>query len=823
MFVGENNICVGITSTHNKCKKQSCQNSLYCDKHEYFKDLSDEIKNLINAKDESVKSCRRCYNWNDKIDPDFTICAKCLDENRNKKAEKDALIKASRVTCNYTKQDGTKCDAKMLNASDIYVQNILNNNISNEDVRQEMLNHIYVCKVHLQERINTMLLNKQFDALEDYATVKKCTGCNNNRPLIDFESKHETCRKCCERTKKIRELERTRHIQKCAIDTCVLPALIDDKHICVDLLEIYKIPKVYRNFCYLHQLEGLCKEMFECGKKVCMNFIHGCRSEINFRSRTKKCENCLVKNRKGVEEVKEVEKIMMCKKCIDVLPISNFIDRFGNKSDHCMNCLLNKNSDERGNHELEQIQLQLKKLNKPQYEYDRTINVQRLINKFGMDGYRKYQAMKRNRYFLQNPGKRMEQNERNNKSISVLLSRYKRDAKDRDKLWELTDEHAILLFSNKCYYCHETPLKEYFNGIDRKNNDIGYNVDNCVSCCMMCNFMKTTNNDITYVNKINHILSMWNLVDESVKYRDDNLFKDHSCSYNGYRHSAFIRNLKFDITQHQFNIITSMDCYLCGKKTTYLHHNGIDRVDNEICYQIDNLLPCCGDCNYMKFIHNIYDVFIKMLQIHVKHILSNPEKKILYDKVTNMLQQKFKEVNIAISISSSTEDKTIGSFAQSNAIEDIDIDNENGIIDVDFENCNKHLLNEFEYDNFENDEVEINEGACECKESCAKIIQNNKNKPAIIVKKPVVNNVVTIEQNFKKNEYNNMTDEEIIATIEQKFKKNEYNDKMTDEEIMETLSANLTIEQRKKEEIEKQNKIKESRMLHKKYNKYSQK
>jgi len=27
-------------------------------------------------------------------------------------------------------------------------------------------------------------------------------------------------------------------------------------------------------------------------------------------------------------------------------------------------------------------------------------------------------------------------------------------------------------------------------GIDRKNNDIGYKLDNCVSCCSACNFMK---------------------------------------------------------------------------------------------------------------------------------------------------------------------------------------------------------------------------------------------------------------------------------------------------------------------------------------------
>ena len=29
-----------------------------------------------------------------------------------------------------------------------------------------------------------------------------------------------------------------------------------------------------------------------------------------------------------------------------------------------------------------------------------------------------------------------------------------------------------------------------YNGIDRKNNDMGYRLDNCVSCCTLCNRRK---------------------------------------------------------------------------------------------------------------------------------------------------------------------------------------------------------------------------------------------------------------------------------------------------------------------------------------------
>jgi hypothetical protein len=29
-----------------------------------------------------------------------------------------------------------------------------------------------------------------------------------------------------------------------------------------------------------------------------------------------------------------------------------------------------------------------------------------------------------------------------------------------------------------------------YNGVDRVNNDFGYSIDNCVSCCKVCNRMK---------------------------------------------------------------------------------------------------------------------------------------------------------------------------------------------------------------------------------------------------------------------------------------------------------------------------------------------
>lgn len=45
------------------------------------------------------------------------------------------------------------------------------------------------------------------------------------------------------------------------------------------------------------------------------------------------------------------------------------------------------------------------------------------------------------------------------------------------------------IFKRRCD-THQPPIA--YNGIDRLNPNIGYQKDNCVSCCTICNYMKHT-------------------------------------------------------------------------------------------------------------------------------------------------------------------------------------------------------------------------------------------------------------------------------------------------------------------------------------------
>lgn len=83
-----------------------------------------------------------------------------------------------------------------------------------------------------------------------------------------------------------------------------------------------------------------------------------------------------------------------------------------------------------------------------------------------------------------------------------LYREYRQNAERRDLSFFLTKEQFVSYLYENCFYCGEPPLncmtkekvtgeeKYYFNGIDRVNNKGGYSVDNCVTCCKLCNHAK---------------------------------------------------------------------------------------------------------------------------------------------------------------------------------------------------------------------------------------------------------------------------------------------------------------------------------------------
>lgn len=75
-------------------------------------------------------------------------------------------------------------------------------------------------------------------------------------------------------------------------------------------------------------------------------------------------------------------------------------------------------------------------------------------------------------------------------TYKVSYINYKKRAERKNLAFLLTLEDFNKIKEKPCYYCGKENTKSHSNGIDRNNNDLGYTIDNCVSCCGECNYMK---------------------------------------------------------------------------------------------------------------------------------------------------------------------------------------------------------------------------------------------------------------------------------------------------------------------------------------------
>jgi len=99
-------------------------------------------------------------------------------------------------------------------------------------------------------------------------------------------------------------------------------------------------------------------------------------------------------------------------------------------------------------------------------------------------------------------------------------------------------------------------------------------------------------------------------------------------TFNSYKRSATKRGYEWAISREEFRILTQGNCQYCGipPSTRYgacaaqrlngvFIGNGIDRVENSVGYTLDNCVPCCKNCNFMKHESSLDDFKERVLRI----------------------------------------------------------------------------------------------------------------------------------------------------------------------------------------------------------------
>lgn len=100
-------------------------------------------------------------------------------------------------------------------------------------------------------------------------------------------------------------------------------------------------------------------------------------------------------------------------------------------------------------------------------------------------------------------------------SFNALLIRYKQSAKKRNLSFSLTAKDFRKLTSSICTYCGREPAAikidgrrngQYsYNGIDRIDSSVGYILENCTSCCSVCNYAKRDMSQKEFLTWINQV------------------------------------------------------------------------------------------------------------------------------------------------------------------------------------------------------------------------------------------------------------------------------------------------------------------------------
>ena len=93
-------------------------------------------------------------------------------------------------------------------------------------------------------------------------------------------------------------------------------------------------------------------------------------------------------------------------------------------------------------------------------------------------------------------------------SMNQIYAQYKNSAKKRKIAFNICKLEFKKLILKNCDYCNQEPnsiYKDYsrhhsqitkklkqlkYNGIDRVNDNVGYSLKNCVTCCKNCNYAK---------------------------------------------------------------------------------------------------------------------------------------------------------------------------------------------------------------------------------------------------------------------------------------------------------------------------------------------
>ena len=149
-----------------------------------------------------------------------------------------------------------------------------------------------------------------------------------------------------------------------------------------------------------------------------------------------------------------------------------------------------------------------------------------------------------------------------------------------------------LKLTQPCFYCGHEDFTWALNGLDRIDSKGGYTDRNTVPSCDVCNYMKLDYALDTFLDKVEQIASHHNLI--GVPDAKAKITFGQARSREGPKRACADKSMELSFAEQR--AILSCPCHYCAIP----HNIGMDRVDSELPYSVQNVVACCTMCNYMK-------------------------------------------------------------------------------------------------------------------------------------------------------------------------------------------------------------------------------
>ena len=466
--------------------------------------------------------------------------------------------------------------------------------------------------------INDTSFCKKHDYMVDYteemlSNLQICSGCKKSYYIPDGK----TCSSCRNRGKQNKQVSRE-NVVLCANDKCVFKRSEENK------------------YCQKHQICIFVDETVAMDKKVCKNYVRGCRSQLDLDYQYIRCQSCLEKEREqernrraNTKNNKNTDTHQTCSTCCQELENSLFVGVNGGNTKTCKNCrernrIQDQNRDKEHRNELDRIASKKPERKEVKQQWNennyekvavKSMNYRQRQIETDVEGYLNKNSENAKQWRENNPEKNKENNKSRLENIKIHYSNYTRCAGDKNLDFEISQEEFNKIVNEPCHYCNIIQERG-FNGVDRLDSNTGYVIDNCVSCCKTCNYMKCSLSADVFLKRIEHILTYNKKING--RYFSEEFCDTDAASYTQYKTRACNKSLPFEITKDEYVELIKSNCYLCGRKSYEKHKNGIDRVNNNLGYTMSNVKSCCGSCNHIKKDLELDELFSKMTEIFLK-------------------------------------------------------------------------------------------------------------------------------------------------------------------------------------------------------------